>query len=104
MKGKRLGFILTLVLIMALAVPAWAADTKIDSVKLDFSYAGAEPKSGNEIGGIHVKVPDGQPFTVEYAEYSNEAAGPCRIDGEERLPFRFHIEEQIYVKRLQRSL
>lgn len=34
MKGKRLGFILTLVLIMALAVPAWAADTKIDSVKL----------------------------------------------------------------------
>lgn len=40
MKGKRLGFIMTLVLIMALAMPAWAADTKIDSVKLDFSYSG----------------------------------------------------------------
>ena len=72
MKGKRLGFIMTLVLIMALAMPAWAADTKIDSVKLDFSYSGEEPKSGNEIGRIHVKAPDGQPFTVEYAEYSNE--------------------------------
>ena len=52
MKGKRLGFIMTLVLIMALAMPAWAADTKIDSVKLDLSYSGEEPKSGNEIGRL----------------------------------------------------
>ena len=87
MKGKRLGFIMTLVLIMALAMPAWAADTKIDSVKLDFSYSGEEPKSGNEIGRIHVKAPDGQPFTVEYAEYSNE--GDVWVVGDRPL---VHVE------------
>lgn len=71
MKGKRLCFLLSLVLALALAVPAWAADTKIDSVKLEFSY-GQEPKSGSEIGRVYAKVPSGQPYTVEYAEYTNE--------------------------------
>ena len=50
-------------------MPAFAADTKIDTVKLTFSYDTA-PASGDSIGSIHVSG-DTSSYYVESAEYTN---------------------------------
>ena len=73
---KRLG--LCLVLAAALTVctgmAPLAAETKIENVKLEFSYgSGGEPENGHEIGGINVTAPGDSPYIVEYAEYINDA-------------------------------
>ena len=50
-------------------MPAFAADIKIDTVKLTFSYDTA-PASGDSIGSIHVSG-DTSSYYVESAEYTN---------------------------------
>ena len=50
-------------------MPAFAADKKIDTVKLTFSYDRA-PASGDSIGSIHVSG-DTDSYYVESAEYTN---------------------------------
>lgn len=70
MRGKN-GLCLVLAAVMALssAFTALAADEKIDTVKLSFSYSKA-PASGDDIGDITVKA-GSSGFYVESAEYTN---------------------------------
>ena len=63
-------FALAACMVLGSAFTAQAADTKIDKVRLTFSYD-REPKSGEEIGNIHVKT-DSNEFRVDYAEYTND--------------------------------
>lgn len=62
---------LTAAAIMAFGAsfPAFAADKKIDTVKLKFSYD-KEPESGDDIGTITVNS-SGEGYSVEAAEYTN---------------------------------
>ncbi len=68
---KRQWLCLALAAAMALGAsfPALAADTKIDTVKLKFSYDKA-PESGDDIGDISVTA-GGSGYYVESAEYTN---------------------------------
>lgn len=68
---KQKGLCLLLAAVMALSTgfTAWAADTKIDTVKLTFSYDKA-PASGDDIGDITVRAGDSE-YEVESAEYTN---------------------------------
>lgn len=68
---KKKGICLLLAVVMAISTgfTALAADTKIDTVKLTFSYDKA-PASGDNIGNIKVKA-DSSEFYVESAEYTN---------------------------------
>ena len=68
---KKKGICLMLAVVMAISTgfTALAADTKIDTVKLTFSYDKA-PASGDDIGNIKVKA-DSSEFYVESAEYTN---------------------------------
>ena len=70
MRRKR-GLCLLLAASMALSssFTALAADKKIDTVKLSFSYSKA-PESGDEIGDITVKA-GSSGFEVDSAEYTN---------------------------------
>ena len=70
MRGKKFAS-LSLAVIMAVtaAFPAFAADTKINTVKLTFRYDKA-PASGDDIGDITVTA-GGSTYTVESAEYTN---------------------------------
>lgn len=63
-------FALAACMVLGSAFTAQAADTKIDKVRLTFSYD-REPKSGEDIGNIHVKT-DSNEFRVDYAEYTND--------------------------------
>ena len=68
---KKKGICLMLAVVMAISTgfTALAADTKIDTVKLTFSYDKA-PASGDDIGNLKVKA-DSREFYVESAEYTN---------------------------------
>ena len=68
-KQKGLCLILAAVMAISTGFTSWAADTKIDKVKLTFSYDKA-PASGDDIGDITVKAGSSE-FYVESAEYTN---------------------------------
>lgn len=68
MKRKWIGFVAAAAMAVSMSMTAWAAETKIDTVKLEISHEKA-PASGDEIGSVRAKVSGDQPYTVEYAEY-----------------------------------
>ena len=68
-KQKGLCLVLAAVMAISTGITSWAADTKIDKVKLTFSYDKA-PASGDDIGDITVKAGSSE-FYVESAEYTN---------------------------------
>lgn len=69
MRIKRgLCLILSLIMASSLGFTAWAADTKIDKVKLRFS--GDAPASGEDIGDISVTA-DSDEYYVDTAEFTN---------------------------------
>ena len=68
-KQKGLCLILAAVMAISTGFTSWAADTKIDKVKLTFSYDKA-PASGDDIGDITVKAGSSE-FYLESAEYTN---------------------------------
>ena len=57
------------IMVFGASFPAFAADKKIDTVKLKFSY-NKEPESGDDIGTITV-TSGGAGYRVESAEYTN---------------------------------
>lgn len=70
MKRQRmLCLAMAAVMTVSTGFTTWAADTKIDKVKLKFSYSKA-PESGDEIGDITVRAEDSE-YNVESAEYTN---------------------------------
>lgn len=68
-RNKGLCLLLASVIALSTAFTSLAADKKIDSVKLTFSY-GQAPASGDDIGDITVKA-GSSGFEVESAEYTN---------------------------------
>ena len=68
-KQKIICFIVAAAMTVGMGMTAYAADTKIDRVKLTFSY-GEAPKSGEDIGDISVHA-EGNEYYVESAEYTN---------------------------------
>lgn len=68
-KQKGVCLLLAAVMVLSSGFTAWAADTKIDTVKLKFSYDQA-PASGDEIGDITVET-SGSHYEVDSAEYTN---------------------------------
>lgn len=73
--GKKLSFfafaVWSMILILGIGMTAFAADTKIDKVKVTFSYDGA-PKSGDPIGSVDAAVSSDAEYVVESAEYVND--------------------------------
>ncbi|WP_455650054.1 N-acetylmuramoyl-L-alanine amidase family protein [Enterocloster citroniae] len=68
-KQKALCLVMAAVMTVSSGFTAFASDTKIDKVRLEFSY-GETPKSGDDIGDITVKA-GGSEYYVESAEYTN---------------------------------
>lgn len=68
-KRQWLCLVLAAVMAMGASFPSFAADEKIDTVKLKFSYSKA-PESGDDIGDISV-TSTGSGYEVESAEYTN---------------------------------
>lgn len=66
------GLFLSICLVMATSLTAFAATDKIDTVKLTFSY-GQTPKAGDAVGTVSARTTSKE-FTVESAEYSNETS------------------------------
>lgn len=69
-KTKGLCLILAAVMTLGTGFTTFAADTKINTVKLSFSYSKA-PATGDDIGDISVSA-GSSGFTVESAEYTNQ--------------------------------
>ena len=68
-KRKALCLLMAAAMTVSTGLTAYAADTKIDKVRLEFSY-GEAPKSGDDIGDITVRAKDSE-YYVESAEYTN---------------------------------
>lgn len=68
-KQRGLCIVLAAVMTLSTGFTAWAADKKIDTVKLTFSYD-KTPESGDDIGDINVRA-GSSGFEVESAEYTN---------------------------------
>ena len=70
MRTKKMVSLAIAFLLSAMSVfTAYAADEKIDTVRLQFSYD-KEPETGEDIGDIHVSAGDNT-YDVESAEYTN---------------------------------
>ena len=70
MRAKRfISLAMAIVFAASTAFSAFAADTKINTVRLTFSY-GKAPASGDDIGDISVSS-SGTGYSVESAEYTN---------------------------------
>lgn len=68
---KPLCFVLAAIMTLAMGMTSQAADTKITSMKITFSYeSGSEPKSGDSIGGITAKT-DSSQFDIDSVYYVN---------------------------------
>lgn len=68
-RQKMICLMLAAAMALNMGITSWAATTKIDKVKLTFSY-GEAPKSGDDIGDINVRTSDDE-YYVESAEYTN---------------------------------
>lgn len=69
---KSWGYLLILVLLtLGMMTAAYGADSKIDQVKITFSYD-EEPKSGNAIGSISAET-ESREFTIDHVEYVTDA-------------------------------
>lgn len=70
MKARKwISMALSALLVVSMAFSSFAADTKINTVRLTFSY-GTAPATGDDIGDISVTT-TGTGYTVESAEYTN---------------------------------
>lgn len=94
MLKRQICLVMAAVMTLAMGMTAQAADTKITSMKITFSYD-TEPKSGDSIGSINAKT-DSSQFYIDSAEYvtdnENWTVGDrpvVRVDMTARDGYRF---------------